>query len=384
MNANGKPTAEASDQEKPPKTPTLIHNGTTTADPRIVAQIFAEKQEIIFTEPEDDTFDKSFKEQVDQHHPNLFNYSTSTEPELATLEELNEQIKELRTRGAPGPDKITNIILKRLPTKFRVEFTHLINASIKLAHVPHAWKEATVVMLPKPMKDHKKAENFRPISLLNTMSKLLERIILVRIRTWIATKELLSKFQCEFRHNKQTKDQILRIIQEALKAFNNNELMGAILIDIEKAFDKVWHNGLLHTLDEHQIPVYLGRWIQSYLAGRYFRVRIGKIHSDIKQIEAGVPQGSVLGPVLFNIFFNKVSTCTTQATQIDSDIQRKLAELAMFADDLASWVASKRLGDINSKLQQVLDNIEEFMNKWRMKVSTSKTVCTVFNKNGKI
>ena len=184
-----------------------------------------------------------------------------------------------------------------------MKLTKIINASIKIHYVPRSWKEATVVMLPKPMKDHKQPENYRPISLLNTLSQLLERIILVRLRAWISTNKILSKYQCGFRHNRQTKDQILRIIQEALKAFNLNEYMGAIFIDIEKAFDKVWHKGLLHKLDQLRIPAYLGKWIQNYLSSRYFKIKIGKIFSEFKVIEAGVPQGSVLGPILFNIFF---------------------------------------------------------------------------------
>lgn len=375
---------ESSTHEKPPKTPTLTQNGTTTADPRKVAQIFAEQQEAVFTEPSDPAFDAEFKVEVDAHHPHIFNNEVGIEPELTTLKEVTEQIEGLRTKGAPGPDKITNIVLKRLPSAFRQELTHIMNASLKLAHVPTTWKEATVVMIPKPMKDHNRAENFRPISLLNTLSKLMERIVLIRVRSWIATKELLSKYQCGFRHKKQTKDHILRIFQDALKAFNNNMYMGALFIDIEKAFDKVWHSGLLHNLDELQIPVYLGRWIESYLTGRHFRVRVGQILSEIKLIGAGVPQGSVLGPVLFNIYFNKVSKCTNDpTTPTHTEIQRKLAELAMFADDLSSWAAAKQLGPISKRLQQVLDNIESWMNKWRMKVSTSKTVCTVFNKNGR-
>ena len=374
---------ESSTQEKPPKTPTLTQNGATTADPRKVAQIFADQQEAVFTEPSDPAFDAEFKQEVDAHNPHIFSYEVGIEPELTTLKEVTEQIEGLRTKGAPGPDKITNIVLKRLPTAYRQELTHIMNASLKLAHVPMTWKEATVVMIPKPMKDHHRAENFRPISLLNTLSKLMERIVLIRVRTWIATKELLSKYQCGFRHKKQTKDHILRIFQDALKAFNNNMYMGALFIDIEKAFDKVWHSGLLHNLDELEIPVYLGRWIESYLTGRHFRVRVGQILSEIKLIGAGVPQGSVLGPVLFNVYFNKVSTCTNAPnTLTHTQMQRKLAELAMFADDLSSWAAAMKLGPISKRLQQVLDNIESWMNKWRMKVSTSKTVCTVFNKHG--
>ena len=124
---------ESSAQEKQPKTPSLIHNGTITADPRRVAQIFADQQEAIFTEPEDPAFDVEFKQQVDGHHPHLFSYPAGAEPEYTTLDEVNEQIKGLRSGGAPGPDKISNMVLKRLPTAFRLELTEIINASIKLA-----------------------------------------------------------------------------------------------------------------------------------------------------------------------------------------------------------------------------------------------------------
>ena len=112
----------------------------------------------------------------------------------------------------------------------------IANASIKLNYFPSIWIEATMVMVPKPLKDSLEDDNYRPISLLCTLSKVLERIIQTRMRSWIENNNLLSKYQCGFRNFRQTKDQIIRMIQNSLTAFNTNEIMGAVFIDIEKAF----------------------------------------------------------------------------------------------------------------------------------------------------
>jgi hypothetical protein len=117
-----------------------------------------------------------------------------------------------------------------------------------------------------------------------------------------------------------------KLIQDAFTGFTVYQKLGVLFIDIEKAFDKVWHNGLLHVLDSHKIPDYLGRWILNYLTGRTFQVRTGKILSTIRLIFAGVPQGSVLGPILFIIYFNSLTRAIT--------IPRGPSQ-GYFADDLA-------------------------------------------------
>jgi retron-type reverse transcriptase len=143
--------------------------------------------------------------------------------------------------------------------------------------------------------------------------------------------------------------------------------MGAIFFDIEKAFDKVWHNGLLFTLNKLQVPDYLGKWIRDYLTGRSFRVRVDGVFSTEQPISAGVPQGSVLGPILFNIFFNSIH----DAIPFDCD-------RATYADDLSAWFANTNLKRIERHLQSTSDSILVWMNKWRTKVSKNKTVVTVF------
>ena len=195
--------------------------------------------------------------------------------------------------------------------------------------------------------------------------------MLVRILTWLESSNLLAICQSGFRKGRQTKDHILRLVQAGTSAFNKEQYLGALFVDIEKAFDKVWHKGLLCKLDSYNIPSYLGRWIENYLSDRSFQVRSGEVLSTIRRIETGVPQGSVLGPVLFLIFFNDI-VCQS-STPRDP-------EMALYADDLGAWVASRSLKVIQIRLQKLLDHIKQWMSLWRSKISTSKTVYTIFNK----
>ncbi|CAF0704299.1 unnamed protein product [Brachionus calyciflorus] len=157
-------------------------------------------------------------------------------------------------------------------------------------------------------------------------------------------------------------------LQEGLAAFNRNKKLGAIFIDIEKAFDKVWHSGLLFKLDKMRIPDILGKWLKNYLYKRCFMVRVGGFLSTKKLIENGVPQGSVLGPLLFNLFFNDI-------TEVDSQIDK-----ALFADDISAWSTSNLTSVIKLRLQRFLNSIYSWMFKWRLKISTIKTLSCVFNK----
>ena len=111
-----------------------------------------------------------------------------------------------------------------------------------------------VTMIPKPLKDHTNPENFRPISLLATLSKIMERVVKSRLTKWLNENKIISKFQFGFSKNKQTKDQILRLFQNGISTFNRNQKLDAVFIDIEKVFDRVWHKGLLYKLDSIKIP----------------------------------------------------------------------------------------------------------------------------------
>ena len=212
------------------------------------------------------------------------------------------------------------------------------------------------------MKDHKNEANHRPISLLNSLSKLLERIIEPRLNRWVKESKILSKFQSGFRAHHQTADHIIRLLQEGVETTNQDKYMGVLFVDLASAFDKVWHNGLLYKLHQYNIPNHLGYWIKNYLSNRKGRIKIGEVLSDLFDILAGVPQGSVLGPILFIIFFNDIHNIITERTT-----------LGTYADDLTSWVINKHLKILKNELQKQLTSIHEWSFKWHMKVNAKKT-----------
>ena len=371
---------DAIDSSKPPRTsrpPVLRTNdGSLSSDPAVTANLLADHLERVFTDPGDPSFDPANFDNVNEAAPYLFTSPfRDQEAELITPEEVSNTIRDcVGTHGAPGLDGLTNKALKNLPNSTHQLLALIFNASLNLSYIPKSWKLAVVVMIPKPNKDHTLPCNFRPISLLATLLKLLERLMLRRLLQWIESIDLISTFQSGFRKHRQTKDQIIRLLQDTVTAFNKKQCVGTVLIDIEMAFDRVWHQGLLFKLDRDGVPNYMGKWIQNYLAGRSFQVRCSKTLSSTRQIETGVPQGSVLGPILFVLFFNDL--VKPNPTPFEPTI-------ALFADDVAIWVASRSIEVIRMRLQKQLDQIEEWMSTWRTKLSVTKTVYTVFNKSGR-
>ena len=350
--------------------------GKTVTEPAKIAKIFAEHMYEVFTPSNNPNFcDENF-ERVEEGASSFFTNPANELPvPVISEQEVALTIKQkIGNHGAPGEDTITNKAIRHLPASYITIITNICNASLQLGHVPDSWKSAIIVMIPKPNKDHSQPGSFRPISLLSTLSKLLERIILVRIHEWLDRINLLSSYQAGFRPGRQTKDQILRLVQEGLEAFNINKLLGCVFIDIEKAFDNVWHNGTLFKLNQHNVPNYLGRWIRDYLDKRRFKIRYKDKLSTSKSIQSGVPQGSVLGPILFLIFFNDI--VKPKREQFDT-------HEALFADDVAMWTSATSITSIRRLLQKRLDEINEWMNTWRTVLNASKTVYTIFNKGNR-
>ena len=254
--------------------------------------------------------------------------------------------------------------LKQLPFRYIEHISDIINVSLRLYYIPDKWKRALVILIPKPTVGRRTLNDYRPISLLSTLSKICERVVAARFDKWIEEIGLISPFQSGFVKDKQTRDHILRLIQSIQGAFNIKHQFGAVFVDKEKAFDRVWHEWLLCKLHSANIPNYLGRWLMAYLIGRSFSVKIAGETSSMGKITAGVPQGSVLGPKLFNFYFNDIGTAVTKNNEI---------KIAMFADDFTGWKISRSPKIIQKHLQQFLD-IQEWCSRWRMKLNAKKTV----------
>jgi hypothetical protein len=199
----------------------------------------------------------------------------------------------------------------------------IFNTSLSLNYFPSSWKVAKIIMLPKPGKDHTSPLSYRPISLLNSLGKLFEKIILKRLTFQLRELKVIRNEQYGFKRGHSTTHALLRNVERITHGFNNNKATLTLCLDIERAFDKVWITGLIAKLIKAKIPPHLIHVIHNYLQHRAFFVTLGNYHSKLRPIRAGVPQGSLLGPTLFNIYINDIPSITDDPN----------VAIAIYADD---------------------------------------------------
>jgi hypothetical protein len=182
--------------------------------------------------------------------------------------------------------------------------THLFNHCPRLFNFPKSWKEAKIITLPKPSKDPKFSQNLRPIILLSTTGKLFEKVILKTLQKHIDERGLLNASHFGFRARHSTTLQCMRLTDHVTLNFNNKISTADVFLNIEKAFDTIWHSGLLYKMSKLEFSTILIKLIGSFLSQRKFRVSVEGQMSTPRLMQAGVPQGSVLSPTFFNMNIN--------------------------------------------------------------------------------
>lgn len=280
---------------------------------------------------------------------------------LVSPQEIKTLIKNLPSRKAPGPDTINNLILKNLPRKTIIHLMHIFNAIITLQHFPKAWKHANIIVFPKPGKDQTLINSYRPISLLCSMGKLAEKLFLRRLSKTIDELHSLPPEQFGFRPEHNTTLAVAKVAQDASLAFNSKHSTAILLLDIEKAFDKVWHKGLIYKLyAEHNIPLYFTSLINSYLQDRTFAIKLHNATSATKAIRAGVPQGTVLSPTLFSLYIADIPK--TEQTKI-----------LMYADDTAIYSSAFAMEDARVAINRHVNIIKPYLDTWKIKLNVPKS-----------
>ena len=205
-------------------------------------------------------------------------------------------------------------------------------------------------------------KDYRPISLTSVIARLCERIMLERINKHLNQNKILVKQQSGFRAHRQTKDNILSLCQNTRESFNRRKMNCVIFFDIQKAFDKIWHNGLIYKLITYKFERYIIDWIIKFLNERIFCIKINSITSKFYDIETGVPQGGVLSPILFSIFINDIISKSVNNN-------KTVNHSNMFADDLASSCSSRSKNLIELTLNRYLKYLETWLGKWRLKMA---------------
>ncbi|GFW84492.1 probable RNA-directed DNA polymerase from transposon X-element [Trichonephila clavipes] len=290
------------------------------------------KYNFIENDRENDSYNQS-DEIINSTVHNFLSTPPTTLIQPALPDEIIYYIKHVNAKKAPGKDLITNHMLKNFPIKLILILTILINKILKFNHFPDNWKEAIIFPINKPGKDPHLATSYRPISLLSTISKLTESIILHRLKNFINEHNLLNPNQYGFTNKLSTLHPLLRLTEHISEGFQKRKSTGAVFLDIQKAFDRVWINGLTCKLISYNLPPLI-HLIHSYLTNRSFKIRINETLSNEHSVSAGCPQGSLLGPLLFNLYVNDIPDYT-------------LTKINLYADDTAIHATYKKLSTIS-------------------------------------
>ena len=216
-------------------------------------------------------------------------------------------------------------------------------------------------MVPKPGKNPTEVTSYRPISLLPILSKVLEKLLLLRLSSDVPPTMWIPSHQFGFRKEHSTIQQCHRLSDTILKAFEDHKYCTAVFLDISQVFDKVWHLGLLHKL-RHTLPLKYFALLRSYLQNRSLIVSYKNENSQPVKIYSGVPQGSILGPLLYTLH-------TADIPQTTKTI------LSTFADDTAIMATHSDPTTASLYIQDHLHEIERWTRKWKLQIKR-QNLCT--------
>ncbi|GFX02801.1 probable RNA-directed DNA polymerase from transposon X-element [Trichonephila clavipes] len=351
-------------KSKRPKIPPLnCATGTAVTDQQ-KANLLATniKNNFIQNDRENDSYNQN-DEIINSTVNNFLSTPPTTLIEPALPDEIIHYIKHVNAKKAPGKDLITNRMLKNFPIKLILILTILINKILKFNHFPDNWKEAIIFPINKPVKDPHLASCYRPISLLSTIGKLTESIILHRLKNFINENNLLNPNQYGFTNKLSTLYPLLRLTEHISEGFQKKKSTGAVFLDIQKAFDRVWINELTFKLISYNLPPPLIHLIHSYLTNRSFKIRINETLSN----EHSCPQGSLLGPLLFNLYINDIPDYS-------------LTKINLYADDTDIHATYKKLSTISYAINKHLLHLQNFYDKWKISINVEKSTAIIFTK----
>ena len=285
--------------------------------------------------------------------------------------EIEKLIQGLPNKSSSGYDNINNILLKKLSDELVVPLTMICNTSMVTGTFPKQMKTAVVIPLFKS-KERELVNNYRPISLLLTISKLLEKVMYTRVYDFMQNTNQIYESQYGFRTGHSCENAISEALGEIVKGLQNGKTTVCILLDLSKAFDSLDHNTIFEKMDKYGLRGLCLNWFKSYLMDRDLKVRCKNRHgvntySDLYKVDFGTPQGSCLGPLIFMIFCN------------DLRLNLEYLKSIQFADDSTLLKSHKNLRYLTFCIEHDLTQIQDWFNANQLTLNADKTVCMVFS-----
>jgi hypothetical protein len=280
-----------------------------------------------------------------------------------TPEVVEKTLKGLPAKTSFGPDGIPPLLLKKCAAELAEPLSHIFRASFEEGALPDDWLKAEIAPIFKKKGQSSDPQNYRPVSLTSACCKAFETIIKDSVQKFLYGEKLINPCQHGFRSRRSTLTNTLSCLNTWHKAVDDNKVVHAAFLDFAKAFDTVSHSKLMHKLRAYGISGKLHSWLSGFLAGRTQKVAVDGALSPESPVVSGVPQGSVLGPLLFLIYVNDL--CEVVDT-----------ECSLFADDAKLYVVTDKDTSTDPTLAQSLANVNKWAKTWQLSLSVPK--CTVF------
>jgi len=284
-----------------------------------------------------------------------------------TESEVLEEAKRIPNGKAPGPDGITNELLKEVIRQYPERLTYIYNRCIREVHYPGKWKVANLVLMSKPGKQTDDPSAYRPLCMLDTVGKLFEKLLARRLTKHIDDTGALEEAQYGFRQRKSTVTAIKKL-QDIVKETNQRgDVVGMLAIDVKNAFNSARWVRIREALSNINVPVYLQGIIGAYLTNREIRYNMNN-NPITFSVNRGVPQGSVLGPLLWNVMYNDL---------LRIDLPSGV-EMIAFADDIAIIARSEHPNFLEEILEESFARVKSWMQENGLELAEQKTEAIVF------
>lgn len=292
-----------------------------------------------------------------------------------SVSEVRAALQGLNGRSAPGPDGISNRLLRNLDDGSIELLTKEINEAWAAGTVPDAWKEATVILIPKPGKTPA-IDSLRPISLTSCVGKVAEHVIHNRISRYVEERQLLPPNMVGFRPSLSTQE-VMLLIKRQIVDVVTRDVRGILALDLAKAFDTVKHKHILDSVSRLNLGERFHTYVSSFLRDRKATIKLGQIKSDGYALGArGTPQGAVLSPLLFNIAMRDLSVRLDRIGGVNLNH-------ALYADDITIWCGGGSDAAVERALQEALDVTEEFLEGTGLVLSPTKSELLLYRPDRK-
>ena len=354
-----------------PIAPLELDNGEVAISNEERSAEFARHLKSVHQTPDNTEFDVAFKKEVDSY------FTTYVQPPPSedgigkiSVSKFRELLAQTKSNSSPGDDCITYDVMKRCSNESIMTLCKLINNCLSENIFPSKWKYAKIIMIPKPGKDPKKAISYRPISLLSCLGKIYERYVSENLLEKLEGKDYFAKVQAGYQKGKSSQEHLFRLTQDVYNGFKQRKATIGVFLDVQKAFDAVWTNGLKLKIKNIGLSAQLQNILFSFLKDRCLTVNVNGAYSDPVNLQAGTPQGSCLSPLLYIIFVNDLT----------SAIDQNKTSVSQYADDVGLYSTDRNLDVAKENVQSALDCVMEWCKRWQVIINAKKSQVVVYSK----